>query len=194
MKLSRTFTALAATSALTLAACSNAQETADEVADNATEQASRAVESATNAAGSAADNAKDAASDAADAAADQKYPDILSAELSGPNSVEYDIAVTVSSPYDSPDRYADGWRVLDEDGFPTITPTSSLLPARVALSSSPRASPRSPSKATTKNTVTAARPSPSMCRARFPARSTAARALVLPQISHIPRRGLRGLA
>lgn len=99
MKLSRVFTALAATSALTLAACSNAQETADEVADNATEQASSAVESATNA-----------------AAADQKYPDILSAELSGPDGTEYDIAVTVSSPYDSPDRYADGWRVLDEDG------------------------------------------------------------------------------
>lgn len=99
MKPSRTFTALAATSALTLAACSNAQETADEVADNATEQASSAVESATG-----------------DAAADQKYPDILSAELSGPDGTEYDIAVTVSSPYDSPDRYADGWRVLDEDG------------------------------------------------------------------------------
>lgn len=99
MKLSRTFTALAATSALTLAACSNAQETADELADNATQQASSAVESATG-----------------DAAADQKYPDILSAELSGPDGTEYDIAVTVSSPYDSPDRYADGWRVLDEDG------------------------------------------------------------------------------
>lgn len=99
MKLSRTFISLAATSALTLAACSNAQETADEVADNATEQASSAVESATG-----------------DAAADQKYPDILSAELSGPDGTEYDIAVTVSSPYDSPDRYADGWRVLDEDG------------------------------------------------------------------------------
>lgn len=99
MNLSRTFTALAATSALTLAACSNAQETADEVADNTTEQASSAVESTTG-----------------DAAADQKYPDILSAELSGPDGTEYDIAVTVSSPYDSPDRYADGWRVLDEDG------------------------------------------------------------------------------
>ena len=41
MKLSRTFTALAATSVLTLIACSNAQETADEVAGSATEQAQR---------------------------------------------------------------------------------------------------------------------------------------------------------
>ena len=111
MKLSRTFTALAATSVLTLAACSNEQEAADGVADNASEQASSAVASATDAAGSAADNAKDASSDAAD----QKYPDILEAELSGSDG-EYRIAVTVSSPYDSPERYADGWRVLDEDG------------------------------------------------------------------------------
>lgn len=111
MKLSRTFTALAATSVLTLAACSNAQETADGVADSASEQASSAVESATDAASSAADDAKDASSDAAD----QKYPDILEAELSGSDG-EYRISVTVSSPYDSPERYADGWRVLDEDG------------------------------------------------------------------------------
>lgn len=111
MKLSRTFTALAATSVLTLAACSNAQESADGVADSASEQASSAVESATDAASSAANEAKDAASDAAD----QKYPDILEAELSGSDG-EYRIAVTVSSPYDSPERYADGWRVLDEDG------------------------------------------------------------------------------
>ena len=111
MKLSRTLTALAAASVLTLAACSNAQETADEVADNATEQASSAVASATDAAGSAADDAKDAA---ASDTADQKHPDILEAELSGSDG-EYRISVTVSSPYDSPERYADGWRVLDGD-------------------------------------------------------------------------------
>ena len=90
MKLSRTFTALAATSVLTLIACSNAQETADEVAGSATEQASSAVKSATDAAGSAAENA------------DQKHPDILDAELSGSDG-EYRISVTVSSPYDSPE-------------------------------------------------------------------------------------------
>ena len=28
----------------------------------------------------------------------------------------YDFAVTVSSPYDTPERYADGWRVLAPDG------------------------------------------------------------------------------
>lgn len=111
MKLSRTFTALAATSMLTLAACSNSADSADETVNSASEQASSAVASATDAASSAANEAKDAASDAAD----QKYPDILEAELSGSDG-EYRIAVTVSSPYDSPERYADGWRVLDEDG------------------------------------------------------------------------------
>lgn len=29
---------------------------------------------------------------------------------------EYTIAVTVSSPYDTPERYADGWRVMTTDG------------------------------------------------------------------------------
>lgn len=111
MKLSRTFTALAVTSMLILAACSNAADSADETVNSASEQASSAVESATDAASSAANEAKDAASDATD----QKYPDILKAELSGSDG-EYRIAVTVSSPYDSPERYADGWRVLDEDG------------------------------------------------------------------------------
>ena len=28
----------------------------------------------------------------------------------------FDVAVTISSPYDTPERYADGWRVLDRDG------------------------------------------------------------------------------
>ncbi|OBA54420.1 hypothetical protein [Corynebacterium sp. EPI-003-04-2554_SCH2473622] len=115
MKLSRTFTALAATSMLILAACSNAADSADETVNSATEQASSAVKSATDAAGSVADKAKDDAKDAASDTADQKYPDILEAELSGSDG-EYRISVTVSSPYDSPERYADGWRVLDEDG------------------------------------------------------------------------------
>lgn len=28
----------------------------------------------------------------------------------------FDLDVTMSSPYDTPERYADGWRVLSEDG------------------------------------------------------------------------------
>jgi hypothetical protein len=49
-------------------------------------------------------------------AADRLFPDVLQAKVreSGPGSFDFD--VTVSSPYDSPSRYADGFRVLDKSG------------------------------------------------------------------------------
>jgi hypothetical protein len=58
-----------------------------------------------------------AAAGAADAgdASDQKYPDIVDAKLE-PTGETWTLEVTVSSPYDSPERYADGWRVLSPDG------------------------------------------------------------------------------
>ena len=46
----------------------------------------------------------------------QKYPDIREAELESSGGDTWTLSVTVSSPYDSPERYADGWRVLDQDG------------------------------------------------------------------------------
>lgn len=48
-------------------------------------------------------------------AGDQQFPDVLKVELSGSKGT-FTLDVTMSSPYDSPDRYADGWRVLDPDG------------------------------------------------------------------------------
>lgn len=45
----------------------------------------------------------------------QRFPDVLEAELTGSGDT-FSLAVTVSSPYDTPDRYADGWRVLAPDG------------------------------------------------------------------------------
>lgn len=45
----------------------------------------------------------------------QAFPDILSAELERQGDA-WSLAVTVSSPYDSEQRYADGWRVLAPDG------------------------------------------------------------------------------
>ncbi len=45
-----------------------------------------------------------------------RYPDVLAVELRPAGERLYDVAVTISSPYDSPARYADGWRVLDPDG------------------------------------------------------------------------------
>ncbi len=47
----------------------------------------------------------------------EQFPEILDVEAShNDGSNTWDFAVTVSSPYDSPSRYADGWRVLGPDG------------------------------------------------------------------------------
>lgn len=43
------------------------------------------------------------------------YPDVIGVEVTGGDGV-YGFDVTVSSPYDTPARYADGWRVVGEDG------------------------------------------------------------------------------
>ena len=45
-----------------------------------------------------------------------RYPAVLEAELSPDDDGTYDVAVTISSRYDSAERYADGWRVLDPSG------------------------------------------------------------------------------
>lgn len=48
--------------------------------------------------------------------AGSRYPAVLEAELSPDGDGAYDVAVTIGSEYDSEERYADGWRVLDPDG------------------------------------------------------------------------------
>lgn len=52
---------------------------------------------------------------AADAAA-QKYPDVLAAKVQQRGGNRFDFDVTVSSPYDTPQRYADAFRVMSRDG------------------------------------------------------------------------------
>lgn len=46
----------------------------------------------------------------------EEYPDIVDATLRPRSDTVFDVEVTVSSPYDTPQRYADGWRVLTQDG------------------------------------------------------------------------------
>jgi hypothetical protein len=48
--------------------------------------------------------------------AQQKHPDVIAAKIrpSGPDRFDFD--VTVSSPYDTPQRYADAFRVMAKDG------------------------------------------------------------------------------
>ena len=44
----------------------------------------------------------------------QRFPDVVKVQLQATGGRRYRVTVTVSSPYDTPQRYADGWRVLDE--------------------------------------------------------------------------------
>lgn len=50
------------------------------------------------------------------AAAEQQYPDVVAAQVHarGPNTFDFD--VTISSPYDSGQRYADAFHVMRKDG------------------------------------------------------------------------------
>lgn len=50
------------------------------------------------------------------ASAGQRFPDVIevAAEATGPGLWRFD--VTISSPYDTPERYADGYRVRSVDG------------------------------------------------------------------------------
>jgi len=46
----------------------------------------------------------------------QKYPDVVSARVQPRAADIFDFDVTVSSPYDTPKRYADAFRVMGKDG------------------------------------------------------------------------------
>ena len=55
-----------------------------------------------------------AAAGAADPA--QLYPDVLSAKVRAGREDSFDFDVTISSPYDTPQRYADAFRVAGRNG------------------------------------------------------------------------------
>jgi hypothetical protein len=57
--------------------------------------------------------------------APDRFPNVLAVELRPAGERIYDVAVTISSPYDTPARYADGWRVLDPAGV--VLGTHTLL-------------------------------------------------------------------
>lgn len=44
------------------------------------------------------------------------FPEVVDVELTAVGDGRFEVAATVSSPYDSPERYADAWRVLDQHG------------------------------------------------------------------------------
>jgi len=50
------------------------------------------------------------------AAAAQHFPNVTAAEVQQGNGGKFDFHVTISSPYDTPQRYADAYRVLGPGG------------------------------------------------------------------------------
>lgn len=50
------------------------------------------------------------------AAAEQRFPDVVAAKVTPRGADRFDFDVTISSPYDSPQRYADGFRVVGPRG------------------------------------------------------------------------------
>lgn len=46
---------------------------------------------------------------------DQKFPDVVDVAVEKTGNT-FSFAVTISSPYDTPQRYADGWRIKGPDG------------------------------------------------------------------------------
>jgi hypothetical protein len=50
------------------------------------------------------------------AADEQKFPDIVAVKVRPVGAGAFDFDVTVSSPYDTPKRYADAFRVLTQNG------------------------------------------------------------------------------
>ncbi len=49
------------------------------------------------------------------AGAEQRFPDVIDVVVEEESDGVFAFAVTISSPYDAPDRYADGWRILGPD-------------------------------------------------------------------------------
>lgn len=61
--------------------------------------------------------AADPPTGSADEPAGDQFPDIVGVEATYDDaSGTWSFAVTVSSPYDTSERYADGWRVIGQDG------------------------------------------------------------------------------
>lgn len=57
----------------------------------------------------------EAAAPSADAG-DGLFPDVVDATATSRGDGTWDFSTTISSPYDSPDRYADAWRIVGPDG------------------------------------------------------------------------------
>lgn len=100
--------------ALAIAACSGSEDSPDSLPTDPVEGAAPA--DTTSAAAPGTTNSSTAsASDAEDTGEIQKFPDVIGAEAERDGDA-WTVSATLSSPYDSPERYADAWRVVGPDG------------------------------------------------------------------------------
>jgi hypothetical protein len=56
------------------------------------------------------------AATAATERAGQQHPDVIDVVVEEESAGVFAFTVTISSPYDTPERYADGWRIIGPDG------------------------------------------------------------------------------
>ncbi len=47
---------------------------------------------------------------------EQRFPNVIEVAFGRSGQGPYSFDVTISSPYDTPERYADAWRIVDADG------------------------------------------------------------------------------
>jgi hypothetical protein len=87
------------------ASATESKTTAASASETAPES-SAASESATTAA------SEESSSEGSAAASGANFPDVTKVKATAGNDGTYTFDVTMTSPYDTPDRYADGWRIL----------------------------------------------------------------------------------
>lgn len=62
------------------------------------------------------DDGGDGGSEPGDQVTGDELPEVVEVEVSAEGGTTYRFDVTISSPYDRPDKYADAWRVMGPDG------------------------------------------------------------------------------
>ncbi len=105
-------TLLAATGML-VAGCGGDDEATD---SGAVTESSTTTSDSTTVTSDAVDDAEDAGDDGSDGDTEELFPDVLDAAAELDGSGTWTFSATLSSPYDTPARYADAWRVVGPDG------------------------------------------------------------------------------
>lgn len=108
-----------------VASCSSDSDTGTDAGGTGTDAADDTPDSADS-----AEEAEDAAAasegdDEGDQAGGELFPDVVDASATRDGDGTWTFSATLSSPYDSAERYADAWRVVGPDG--TVYGTRELL-------------------------------------------------------------------